>query len=510
MKKPKNLHLLSESPDLLGINPERVLEFIEYLEHQKIELSSFMILRRGKIGVEGYWWPYEKDQIRSIYSLTKSFCAVAVGFLIQEGRLSLGDRVATFFPEYVPDNPSPNLLGITVEHILTMTSGHDREPDFRAKRDWVAEFFKMPVPHPPGTHFFYDNLGVHLLSEILYRVTGLQLTEYLAPRLFAPLGIVEYDCYRNHSGREYGAGGLLLKTEDVAKFALLFLQGGLCGGKRVLPAGWAEEMTRIHEENSRANFDLEGHFPDWSSGYGYQTWMCREKGICRFEGNFGQIAMLIPKKDAVIVTTGVTYRINRLLEGCYSLLLPAFEDQPVLNCEPALDRLKEKLSKLRIAWGKSGSPASPQQALVNQRQILFPPNNYSFLPERRFTSLPLWEKISENYTGIERCSLDFTENGCYFNYFEGTTPNRLELGYGCNKKRGVMRLFHHCYEVISTGSWIDEKTFGIDIRFLQYSHHRRVYLSFCPDHVEVRCCEKPKGSGGADLLEKVFFCAYEK
>jgi hypothetical protein len=221
------------------------------------------------------------------------------------------------------------------------------------------------------------------------------------------------------------------------------------------------------------------------------------------------MAMVIPQMNAVIVTTGVTYRVNRLLEGFYTYLLPAFEDQPVTDCAPALEKLNEKLGKLKIAWAKSGSLTSPQQSLITQKQILFPPNDYSFLPERRFQHLPLWEKIRENYTGIERCSLDFTEGGCYFNYFEGTTPNRLELGYGCNKKRGAMKLFHSQYEVVSTGSWIDEHTFAIDIRFLQYSHHRRIYLSFCPGHVEIRCCEKPRGNGYYDILEKVFFCAYE-
>lgn len=509
MKKQRNLHLLSESPDLLGIHPEKILNFIEYLERQKIELSSLMILRHGKIGVEGYWSPYKKEQIRSIYSLTKAFTAAAMGFLIQEGRLSLSDTVVSFFPQYIPDNPSPNLLGITVKHLLTMTSGHDKEPNFRAKGDWVAEFFKMPVPYPPGTHFFYNNLGTHLLSEILYKITGLQLSEYLATRLFAPLGITEYDCYRNHLGHEYGAGGLLLKTEDLAKFSLLFLQDGVFNGRQILPPGWANEMTRTHVAQSYANFDPEGRFPHWSSGYGYQTWMCKEEGLYRFEGIYGQMAIVIPQKDAVIITTGATYRINRLLEGIYSILLPAFEDQPIVECGEALGKLTEKLEKLKLAWSKGGSPTSAQQALIRQKQILFPPNDYSFLPERRFHNLPLWENISENYTGIERCSLDFTENGCYFNYFEGTTPNRLHLGSGCIRKRGELKLFHNRYEVVSTGSWVEENTFAIDIRFLQYSHHRRIYFSFFSDHVEVCFCEKPKGNGSYDIPEKVFFCTYE-
>lgn len=509
MKKQKNLHLLYESPDLLGIHPERILDFIGYLEHQKIELSSFMIVRHGKIAAEGYWAPYHKEQIRSIHSFTKAFTATAICFLIEEKRLSLSDTIISFFPNQLPERPSPNLLEMTVEHLLTMTSGHDREPNFRSKTDWVGEFFKMPVPYPPGTHFFYNNLGTHLLTEILYKITGLQLTEYLAPRLFLPLGITEYDCFRNHEGHEYGAGGLLLKSEDLAKLALLYLQGGVYNGVRILPANWVSEMTRLQVKESRAIFDPEGHFPDWSCGYGYQTWMCRIKGLYRFEGVFGQIALVIPEKDAIIVTTGATCHINRLLGGIYDILLPALEDHPISDCEKSLAKLQDKLGKLKIAWTKGGSPTSPQQARIQQKQILFPPNEYSFIPERRLKNLPLWEKISENYTGIERCSLDFTENGCYFNYFEGTSSNRLPLGLNGSKKDGEMKLFHHRYEVASSGVWIDEHTFLIDIRLLQYPHHRCIYLSFCPDHVEIRCCEKPKGNGALDLQQKVFFCAYE-
>jgi CubicO group peptidase (beta-lactamase class C family) len=131
-----------------------------------------------------------------------------------------------------------------------MTSGHDRSPIFAPRGTGWPSFSKCRSPIRGAPTFSTTTWGSTFLSKFCTG-HGLQLTEYLAPRLFAPLAR-RVRLLPQHSGREYGAGGLLLKTEDVAKFALLFLQGGLCGGKSVLPAGWAEEMTRIHEENSRA------------------------------------------------------------------------------------------------------------------------------------------------------------------------------------------------------------------------------------------------------------------
>jgi hypothetical protein len=232
--------------------------------------------------------------------------------------------------------------------------------------------------------------------------------------------------------------------------------------------------------------------------------MWAEKGDLPFEGNFGQIAMLIPKKDAVIVPPGSPTASTAFWRG----VLPSYarlRGPAVLNCEPALDRLKEKLSKLRIAWGKSGSPAPPQQALVNQRQILFPPNNYSFLPERRFYE-PAF--VGKNFGELYRhraCQLDFTENAV-ISLFRGHHPQPAGDGLRLQQEAGCHAAFPPLYEGDLHGPGLMRRPLASTSLFAVLHHGASTFPS-APTTWRSVCCEKPKGSGGADLLEKVFFCA---
>ena len=130
-----------------------------------------------------------------MFSLSKSFTSSAVGLAVTEGRLSVSDRVISFFPEDLPATISDNLAAMTVRDLLTMTTGHaeDSAPHItnRADGNWARAFFEQPVVHTPGSHFVYDSGATYMLSAIVQKVTGQQVNQYLRPRLFAVLGIPE-------------------------------------------------------------------------------------------------------------------------------------------------------------------------------------------------------------------------------------------------------------------------------------------------------------------------------
>ena len=114
-------------PGEVGIDARLLEGFLDALQADGIELHSLVLHCKGRIATEMYWWPYGPQRPRQMHSVTKSFTACAIGMALEEGRFALGDKVAGFFPEYVPDDPGEYLAAMTVEDLLTMRTGHAEE-----------------------------------------------------------------------------------------------------------------------------------------------------------------------------------------------------------------------------------------------------------------------------------------------------------------------------------------------------------------------------------------------
>ena len=146
-----------------------------------------MLVRHGHVVAEGWWKPYQADKPHMLFSLSKSFTSTAIGLLAQEGQIALEDRVIGFFPEYAPEDPSPNLSAMTIRDLLIMGTGHAQEPAMPSDV-WAADFLKQAVEHEPGTHFVYNSGDVYAFGHSAegYRHHA---TRLFAARLFDPLGI---------------------------------------------------------------------------------------------------------------------------------------------------------------------------------------------------------------------------------------------------------------------------------------------------------------------------------
>ncbi len=319
-------------PEGVGLDPGGVEAFLDSVAEGGVDLHSLMVLRRGHVAAEAWWAPYSPERPHLLYSLSKSFAAVAVGLLVAEGRARLDEPLAEIFPESLPESVSPNLAAMTVRHLLNMTTGHEEDDlgrDLRGREDgdWVRGFLARPVPREPGTHWIYNSSASYMLSALVARRTGERLLDYLAPRLFEPLGIpIEAPggepggatWQRDPKGIDVGGWGLSLRTEDVAKFGRLLLEGG----GDLLPAGFLAEATR----RQAANGDGAG---DWGSGYGYQFWMCDPPEgsgrVYRGDGAFAQLLVVVPDRDLVVVVTA-NADIGAVLNRVWTHLLPAAVD----------------------------------------------------------------------------------------------------------------------------------------------------------------------------------------
>lgn len=299
-----------------------------------ITLHSIMLLQHGQV-IEERWMNGAGPEIPHVmHSVSKTFTSAAIGMAVGEGKLSVDDKVISFFPDKLPAEIPDNLAEMSIRDLLTMTCGHAVDCNPRTQpegTDWVTHFLAHPVPYAPGEHFLYNSTGSYMLCAIFRQVMGVNVIDYLDEHLFKPLAIERPEWELSPQSINCGGWGLQLKTEDMAKMGQLLLQGGEWNGTQILPSEWVSEMTRKQvfcypgaiPFDQLAEHGITTETSDWMQGYGYQMWMCRH-GACRADGQDGQYIIVLPEKDAVIVLTTDSTMYQEYLNIVWEYLLPAF------------------------------------------------------------------------------------------------------------------------------------------------------------------------------------------
>ncbi len=358
------------SPEAQGVSSKAVLAFVEAAGQRVDAIHSVMLVRHGKVVAEGWWSPFAADEPHVMFSLSKSFTSTAVGLAVAEGRLNVQDSVLGFFPDLAPADPSANLRAMRVRDLLTMSTGHHEEDiarfAFFADEDPVKAFLAIPVAHKPGTLFVYNTPASYVLSAIVQKVTGQPVVDYLGPRLFEPLGIEPPLWESSRQGVSLGGFGLNLRTEDIARFAQLYLQKGNWQGTQLLPASWVEDATARQMSNGSSPAS------DWEQGYGYQFWRCRH-GFYRGDGAFGQFAIVMPQYDAVLAITSGTRDMQLVMNLAWDLLVPGMRPN-ALPADPASDeRLRTTLTSLQLP-PQAGEPRPADSGAIVGKRFEFVKN----------------------------------------------------------------------------------------------------------------------------------------
>ena len=165
------------SPESQGIPSRAILNFLQRIDSERICMHGFLLVRHNKIAAEGYWAPWSAERMHRMYSVSKSFVALAVGMMIDEGRLTLDDRVAEYFPDKLPEELHPWLAASTVRDLLTMSTPHSTTSYTRDDPDWVWTFFNRILPPRilPGTIFSYDTAATVVLTATVERLASSQI-----------------------------------------------------------------------------------------------------------------------------------------------------------------------------------------------------------------------------------------------------------------------------------------------------------------------------------------------
>lgn len=292
-------------PEEVGVSSKVLVDLYDEIKKIKLPMHAMIMMRHGKIVTNGYWYPYAKELNHIIYSTSKSITALAIGFLIEEGKLSLDDKFVSFFPELITGPLHPYAEMRTIRNLLTMQDGQLGDPNNSIDRtycDWFKSYLNSVPRVKPGTLYGYSNNATIGLCAVIEKVTGQKMMEYLKPRLFDKLDI--HDIYlEEQMGVETGSRGIHCKAEDLAKIGQMMLQGGKWDGEQVVPESWVKAATTSYVNVANWSMPTDG-----VNGYGYQWWEWRDGGWGT-KGNGGNNIIYWPDTDVVLVT-------NANMEDC--------------------------------------------------------------------------------------------------------------------------------------------------------------------------------------------------
>ena len=425
---------IKATPESQGVSSAVIEGVIE--EFGKLDfMKGLIILRHGKMICDCFWSPFEKEVPQALWSLSKSFTSCAVGLAQQEGLLTIDTPLVDFFPEYRSCVADEKMFKVTLRDLLTMRSGH-KQCAFAFARadsagDWVRGFLSSPLEYEPGTRFVYNSLATYMLSAVIRRQSGLNVREYLMPRLFEPLSITPGPWDSCPAGTNYGGFGLHLTTMDIAKFAQLILQKGKWQGVRLLPEDYLEEAVKPHADNS-----MNEH-PDWKCGYGFQFW--RSRHGFRGDGACGQYALMLPEADMAIAINSSMSDMGRILDILWEKLLPVVKSVPLEENDSAQARLEKVCRNLRIF---------PAENSLQVRK-----NDCSFV-------------FHPNAAGIEKGSLVFDGKMCTLTLKTPHGDEKIHAGFGHFQKSTIQIQDFRPHPVGACARWKDENTLEISVMHL--------------------------------------------
>lgn len=506
------------TPENQGISSDLFTALLRELDASKdTEMHHFMALRHGKVICECNFAPYPKGMWHITHSMCKSITGMAIGMLIEEEKLKLDENIYDIFPDHINAFSKIFRPVITVEHLLTMTSGVTfNESGIVSGNDWLGSFLNASVNGKPGTEFQYNSLNTYVLSAIVTKRTGETLTEYLTPRLFGPLGITKYYWETCPKGITKGGWGLFLCAEDMAKLGQLYLQRGKWNGQQLVSEYWIEISTARHLKTQNDTY-----------GYGYQLWMEQRPGSFEYNGMLGQNVIIYPDMDMVLVTNAGN---KEMFQDC--IMLNIIRKYFPVNYHPAdvlpenplsyslLKRLCGELengennnrsTSLRGRWKRNvvsrRKHSDKKYSYRISAAVDRPSDHHSFMravsgrtyvmEQQNIGIAPLFVQVFHNNMtdGISEISFTYDAGNFYVSFTEGEVIHKLPVGFG-RAADGCVDLHGEHYLVATLGEFArdenDIPVLKLEITFIEECVKRKAHIFFHEDdEIEIRWNETP-------------------
>lgn len=280
-------------------------EFDAFLRER--DTYAFLVIRRDTLIYEQYFQHRERQSIETTFSISKSLVSIATGIALDSGWIgSVRDPITPHLPELAARDPA--FGAVTIEHLLTMTSGIRFEGGKTPWSDEARSYYSpdlrsvalsRDLAQPPGSRFQYNPYSPIVLGLALERASGRPLTQLLSEALWSRIGAdapASWSLDSEVSGFEKMESGFNATAIDLAKIGRLFLREGDWDGDRILDAAWVRGSVQ----------------PDSGAGrprYGYMWWVRPGEGEANryyAEGRFGQFIYVVPNRELILVRTGRT------------------------------------------------------------------------------------------------------------------------------------------------------------------------------------------------------------
>ena len=464
--------MIKTTPESVGINPSKIKEYIEVLEKTGLSTHNIIIARGNNIAFETYWKPFHKDFLHRMYSVTKSFVALAVGFLEQDGLINLDTPISEFFPEEIKLQKDENMRNQTVRHMLMMSTAKVEQYwfDKPVAKDRVAFYFSNPstVSRPSGTIFNYDSMGSFVVGALVERITKKPLMDYLREKFMDEIGVSkEAFMLKCPGGHSWSDSALVCKPSDLLKVARFVLNGGSWKGKQLLNADYVKKATSCQIANN-----IWGDEEHSALGYGYYFWRTKNNSFF-FNGMGCQFAICSPDKDLIFIynadNQGKDYAKRVIIENYFDIIYNSITEETIEDKPKERKELEEYCNNLELQYAK-GKESVPFAEEINGV-------NY---------------KLSPNPMGITELKLEFTKDEGKLCYVNAQGYKEIKFGMcknvfgsfpqdGYSDEVGGMPGNIH-YDCAVSASWIEERKLYIKVQVIdKYLGVLNIFLGYRED-----------------------------
>ncbi len=467
-------------PEEVGIKSENVKKFYEKIEEIGLTTHSILMLRGNSIFTEAYWHPFHKDFCHRMYSQTKSFVGVAIGLLVEDGLISLDDKICDYFRDKIDGPIHEYLENQTIRDMLTMTTCSPSGNHFLSKDPDRTHLYlnAETVSKPAGTTWAYDSAGSQVLCNLVERLTKKSLLDFMKERIFNHIGSFKTaQVLKMENGDSWGDSAMICTARDMATFGRFVLNYGTWNGKRLMSEEYLKEATSPLVDNSLSNHPSKQH----SFGYGYQIWRVGEDCFA-FIGMGCQLTICNTKNDIIFVCNSDNQGSGYNYDAIINLLQTYIFDTVVDEVLPINEKTNAELDafisnlKLRSVRGKKYHP------LVDK------------INGKKFIS------IEKNPQGITEFSISFNEDGSgTFNYVNEQGKKKLDFKYGENAYQKFPQLGYSdmicnvpaggdfMYDCAVSGAWTYGNTFIMYVQIIdKYFGNLSMIFTFKDDIVNVR------------------------
>ncbi|MBE6580303.1 MAG: serine hydrolase [Ruminococcaceae bacterium] len=459
------------TPEQAGIATAHVRRFYQTLENYHLSTHSVILSRGDAIFSECYYAPFHKEFLHRMYSVSKTFVSVAIGFCEQDGLLSLDDPLMKFFPEYVgregaaaPRSTVRDMLMMktTVEGVINWFKMH---PENR-----VDTYFAHTPEKLPGTHFKYDSSASYILGVIVERLTGKPFLAYLQEKVLNDIGFSKNAyCLKAPGGYSWGDSGVMCTARDLLLFARFVLNGGTFGGKRYLNEAYLKAATTMAVSDNDYGFvHHSGH------GYGYQIWGA-PRGCYAMLGMGNQIALCDPVHDFIFVINsdnqGHPHNYEMIFDALYDHIIGNLQQGPLAPDRAASDALDAWLSTRRL-FALTGPAQSELAAKINDKTYV----------------------CGENPMGIKWFRVALEKTRGVFHYENAQGVKQMPFGFGYNEfaqfpQEGYADTVGNTYAPGNTyraafsADWPEPKRLRIRVQVIdKYFGNLAIVLGFCDEN----------------------------